>query len=282
MMSPGLRMPCQSSVALKCSVLRRSGGYSVGVRGGRGGVCSVTASAASTSSSGTQSSEAALDVVRRSLSAEKGGETRQLFESLVELNRIKGKGPEHLLETLADESSSGGGGARQDSEGNFWKLCYTVSKDNLITATTKGSQEVKGKGVSSFPITAVQNWNMQNMRIQNGVFLGKHIFSLIFSGDFEVSRGKILYFDFDRLDIKLGPLEFGFDLPEKAQPKTKRPSFGGNQQSKGAKGGGKEIRPFFIFIHADDQFCVARGRGGGIAVWQKVDVKWRFENGVYV
>ena len=38
---------------------------------------------------------------------------------------------------------------------------------------------------------------------------------LIFSCPYTAWRGadRILYFDFDRLDVKLGPLNFGFDLP---------------------------------------------------------------------
>ena len=71
-----------------------------------------------------------------------------------------------------------------------------------------------------------------------------------------------MYFDFDRLDIGLGPVKFGFDLP----PDEKRV--------------GKK-RPFFVFLHADEDICVARGRGGGIAVWRKVDKEYREDNGVY-
>ena len=41
-------------------------------------------------------------------------------------------------------------------------------------------------------------------------------------------------------------------------------------------------RPFFIFLYADDEFCVAKGKGGGLAVWKKIDVQYRFENGLYV
>ena len=89
-----------------------------------------------------------------------------------------------------------------------------MGKDSLNEATSKGADQVSGSGGSYFPITAVQNWNVSNMRIQNGVFLGKHIFSLIFSGDFEVANKRFLYFDFDRLDLKLGPLKAGFDLPK--------------------------------------------------------------------
>ena len=74
---------------------------------------------------------------------------------------------------------------------------------------------------------------------------------------------RILYFDFDRLDLKVGPLAFGFDLPA-------------NETRVGKK------RPFFVFLYADDEVCIARGRGGGIAVWKKVDRQYREDEGAYV
>ena len=29
--------------------------------------------------------------------------------------------------------------------------------------------------------------------------------------------------------------------------------------------------PFLVFLHADEEICIAKGRGGGLAVWKKVD-----------
>jgi len=139
---------------------------------------------------------------------------------------------------------------------------FTVSKANLIKANSEGLSEVKGNGGSYFPVTAVQNWCMQSMRIQNGIFI-LGLVSMVFSGDFEIAYDRILYFDFDRLDLKLGPLAFGFDLPA-------------NETRVGKK------RPFFVFLYADDEVCIARGRGGGIAVWKKVDRQYREDEGVYV
>mmetsp|Transcript_542 Transcript_542/g.1548 ORF Transcript_542/g.1548 Transcript_542/m.1548 type:complete len:271 (-) Transcript_542:68-880(-) len=179
---------------------------------------------------------------------------REMFESLVKLNQIKTKKPDDLSEILAGDDGEG--------KGSFWKLVFTVSKSNLNQATSKGLGSVSGNGGSFFPVTAVQNWNNANMRIQNGIFI-LGVFSLIFSGDFElVNKSGILYFDFDRLDIALGPIKFGFDLP----PDEKR--------------AGKK-RPFFVWVHADQDIAIARGRGGGLAVWKRVDQEYREEEGVY-
>ena len=62
---------------------------------------------------------------------------------------------------------------------------YTVGKKNLNEATSKGTGSVDGNGGNFFPVTAVQNWNEETNRIQNGIFI-LGVFSLIFSGDFEL------------------------------------------------------------------------------------------------
>ena len=40
-------------------------------------------------------------------------------------------------------------------------------------------------------------------------------------------------------------------------------------------------RPFFVFLHADEEICIAKGRGGGLAVWKKVDKAYREDEGAY-
>ena len=106
---------------------------------------------------------------------------REMFESLVPFNKIKAKDAlrdEDLLGALAKDSDDVGAGS-------FWKLVFTVSKNNVIEATSKGPSAVKGNGGSFFPVTAVQNWSKATMRIQNGIFI-LGVFALVFSGDFEV------------------------------------------------------------------------------------------------
>ena len=38
--------------------------------------------------------------------------------------------------------------------------------------------------------------------------------------------------------------------------------------------------PFFLFIFADDDIAVARGRGGGVAFWKATTPSWEAESGV--
>ena len=42
---------------------------------------------------------------------------------------------------------------------------------------------------------------------------------------------------------------------------------------------GKDL-PFFIFSYVDDKLCVARGRGGGLAVWARTTPAWELQNGI--
>ena len=38
--------------------------------------------------------------------------------------------------------------------------------------------------------------------------------------------------------------------------------------------------PFFLFIYADDEVAVARGRGGGLAFWARTSPSWEASAGI--
>jgi hypothetical protein len=38
--------------------------------------------------------------------------------------------------------------------------------------------------------------------------------------------------------------------------------------------------PFFLFIYADDEILVARGRGGGVAFWTATTPTWELQSGI--
>lgn len=38
--------------------------------------------------------------------------------------------------------------------------------------------------------------------------------------------------------------------------------------------------PFFIMIYVDDEIVAAKGRGGGIAIWQRAKPEWELKAGV--
>ncbi|KAK9810200.1 hypothetical protein WJX72_006526 [[Myrmecia] bisecta] len=143
------------------------------------------------------------------------------------------------------------------SPGRRWKLVYTVGSDAL-TAANKG--ESKGSGYY-FPLQAVQRWDAEASEIENGVYFG-WLGALLFSGPFSM-KGKKLDFTFEDLSLRLGPKTFKFGLPT---------SVGGEKQ--------KGKSPFFLFAYVDDNICVARGRGGGLAFWVRTTPTWEVSRGI--
>ncbi|KAL9247476.1 hypothetical protein vseg_020905 [Gypsophila vaccaria] len=132
--------------------------------------------------------------------------------------------PSSFLETL--------GGSK--SPGRTWMLIFTAEKQL--------------KGGRYFPITAVQRFDAEAMRIENGVFLGP-LGSLTFEGRFSW-KNRILAFVFELIRLKIGPfnpLEVPLGNEDNSEPNTKN--------------------PFFIWFYVDEEIAVARGRSGGTAFW---------------
>ncbi|KAH9609002.1 hypothetical protein KSS87_020551 [Heliosperma pusillum] len=132
--------------------------------------------------------------------------------------------PSKFLETL--------GGSK--SPGRTWMLIFTAEK--------------KLKGGRYFPLTAVQRFDAEAKRIENGVFLGS-LGSLTFEGRISW-KNKILAFIFERIRLKVGPfnpLEVSLGNEDNSEPNTKN--------------------PFFIWYYVDEEIAVARGKSGGTAFW---------------
>ncbi|KAL3135757.1 hypothetical protein ABBQ32_007320 [Trebouxia sp. C0010 RCD-2024] len=142
-----------------------------------------------------------------------------------------------------------------------WRLVFT-------TGTKQVQEAVKGGagGGRYIPINAVQRWNDETKVIENGIYLG-HIASLKLTGPWAMNKKK-MDFDFDRISIKLGPWKFGLNLKPRQMDDTFR--------KEAAKGAG----PFFLFCYVDDRICVARGRGGGLALWSCTTPVWEAEAGI--
>lgn len=119
------------------------------------------------------------------------------------------------------------------SPGRTWMLIFTA-------------QGRLDKG-SYFPVTAVQRFDAEARRIENGIYLGP-IGRLTFEGKFSWKK-KILAFLFEYLRIQIGPfgpLQISLGKQER-EPSTKD--------------------PFFVWFYVDDDIAVAQGRGGGVALW---------------
>ena len=137
---------------------------------------------------------------------------------------------------------------------------FTSGTDQVRKAVAGG----KAGGVY-IPITAVQRWRLGDFLIENGIYLG-FLGAFVFSGRWE-SKGKRLSFDFDSVKLRLGPWSKDFAMK-------------GKKAEEEAKSGKKSLGPFFLFAYADDDICVARGRGGGVALWARASGDWQVKAGI--
>ena len=113
----------------------------------------------------------------------------------------------------------------------------------------------------------MQRWRLSDKLIENGIYLGA-LGAFVFSGTWE-AKGKRLSFDFYSVRLRLGPWSKDFAMKgKKAEEEAK---------SGGAK---KSLGPFFLFAYADDDICVARGRGGGVALWARAAGDWQVKAGI--
>jgi len=158
------------------------------------------------------------------------------------------------------------------AEGKRWRLVYTAGKEPVTAAIkAKGSHSELTQAGQYFPLTAVQTWDGSNNRIENGVYLG-FLASLKFSGPFYMHEKK-LNFDFTKLALSLGPFKPEFNIKNQAESTAEF------KRIAEAKGKGAQS-PFFLFTYADDKIAIARGKGGGIAMWAAASPAWLMKSGV--
>ena len=197
-----------------------------------------------------------LDVLYRAAET-KTEDSDAVVAALLDLEKLKRQSnkasPEAADETL--EALSGGGGAS-------WRLVFTTG--------TSDTQKRTGR-VNYFPIKATQSFNKATnpWLIENGIYLGDFPI-LKFKGDFDwtLQASGVSKLTFDFTAIKLfNAIEIQLKAGEAA-------SFGaktglGSKSNEELEKRGK--RPFFNWISADDKIATARGGGGGLALWKRVD-----------
>lgn len=187
--------------------------------------------------------------------AEDGDAVVAALLDLERLMRAKNKADPTQAESTLNALSGNGSGAS-------WRLIFTTG--------TVDTQKRTGR-VNYFPIKATQSFNnnVSPWLIENGIYVGD--FPLVkFKGDFDwtVQKSGVTKLTFDFTSLRL--LNF-FDLALKA----------GEAASLGAKSGlGSDAnvalekqgkRAFFNWISADDKIATARGGGGGLALWKRVE-----------
>ena len=175
---------------------------------------------------------------------------------LEKLMRQKNKqNPEEMESTLRALSGDGGGS---------WRLIFTTGTIN--------TQERSGR-INYFPIKATQSFQSGEStpwKIENGLYAGgfplvkfKGAFTWMASPKSGVTK---LEFDFTNLEL----LNF-FDLKLKAGEAANLGAKSGLGSEANAELERKGKRPFFNWISADERIATARGGGGGLALWKRVD-----------
>jgi len=147
--------------------------------------------------------------------------------------------------------------------GSSWRLIFTTG--------TVNTQKRTGR-INYFPIKATQSFSTGTnpWLIENGIYLGDFPV-LKFKGDFDwtVQKSGVTKLTFDFTSILL--LNF-FDIQLKAGEAAQL----GAKTGLGSEGNVDLIekqgkRAFFNWISANEKIATARGGGGGLALWMRVD-----------
>ena len=145
-----------------------------------------------------------------------------------------------------------------DNISGEWRLIFTTG--------TKERQKKSGGRVNYFPLKAIQKFDVEPKVIENGIYAWD-LPLLRFSGDFDFDeRRRKLEFDFDLIEI-LGLIKIKLGRKDVAKIGASN-GLGSANNEKLADSG---RRAFFDWISADDSIATARGGGGGLALWKRVD-----------
>ena len=188
--------------------------------------------------------------------------------SLVEASKVKSSESDAIvanlisLEKLMREQNRKDEGKTSDETyknlNGAWRLIFTTG--------TVETQKKMGR-INYFPLKAVQTFDTTSNDISNAIFIGD--FALIkFFGKFEWRRNlRKVEFDFDEIAI----FGFRFGLPSGGAAKIGQSTGLGSESNLELLKQSK--KPFFNWVLADDDIAVARGGGGGLALWRRVAVE---------
>jgi len=203
------------------------------------------------SSSSTKASDVASDMDQCLATLQRAAETKQedsdrVVQALVDLEQ---------LSRQAAKQDASYARTMLDNLNGSWRLVFTTG--------TANTQKKYGK-INYFPLKAVQSFDTESMKIENGIYLGDFC-ALKFSGDFAFDlRKRKLEFDFNKvcllqfLDIQLGKGEAA-NLGAKS----------GLGSESNVANAAKDKSAFFNWISADQAIATARGGGGGLALWKR-------------
>lgn len=138
-----------------------------------------------------------------------------------------------------------------------WRLVFTTG--------TVDTQKKLGGRINYFPLKAVQSFNIDTNTIANGIYVGNASIIKFFGVFTWNDKSRKLEFDFDQVSL----FGFKFNLPSGGAAKIGQSTGLGSENNEQLIATGK--RPFFNWISADSNIATARGGGGGLALWQRVN-----------
>lgn len=208
-------------------------------------------SSSSSTSRKAKGSEYDADILKATTLLERASETKgeapdAVVSALLDLEKLM------RAKNKADDNAT----SRQTFEklDGSWRLIFTTG--------TIDTQKKLGR-INYFPIKAVQSFDTNRLAISNGIYFGDTAVVKFF-GPFSFNeKARKLEFDFDTIAV------FGFkiNLPKGGAAKI------GQQTGLGSENNvelvKKGAQPFFNWILASDNIAVARGGGGGLALWRR-------------
>lgn len=184
--------------------------------------------------------------------ATKQEDSETVIQALLDLEKLQRK--------KAKEEGESVGQAMKTQLNGDWRLVFTTG--------TADTQEKYGN-INYFPIKAVQTFRTvseEPMLITNGIFVGDFPLVKFFGEmDFDLKKRK-LEFDFNELLI-LNLIKLNLGKGEAAKIGASS-GLGSESNVENAKRG---RQAFFNWISADENIATARGGGGGLALWKRVD-----------
>jgi hypothetical protein len=204
----------------------------------------------STSTDATSSVESNVALLTRA-SKSKDEDSEAVYTALADL--------EKQMRALAKEDPSVAETMLTMMNGD-WRLIFTTG--------TKNTQDRFG-AINYFPLKAVQTFRtlQEPKLITNAIYIGD--FAVIkFEGemDFDLKKRK-LEFDF----TKIGLFNQKIIIPLKQGEAAKLGAKSGLGSESNVKNSSKGKAAFFNWISADENIATARGGGGGLALWKRVD-----------
>jgi len=190
-------------------------------------------------------------------------------EILTKAADTKAEDPDIVLEALEDLEKLMRQKRKEEGESAAEEVLQNLNGDwrLIFTTGTKDTQKRFNTKINYFPIKAVQSFDSTTspFSIQNGIYAGEFAI-LKFFGDFDFDlRKSKLEFDFDQIAI------FGFKIGLNKDEAAKIGASSGLGSKGNVDNAKKGRKAFFNWISADKDIATARGGGGGLALWKRVD-----------